>query len=200
MNRNLRRLAVPVLSLLSGAVLAQGVEAQIRIDITKPGPSVAGAITVELHGAAPALPCLGVEPCPGPGGHVLTAAAPVPVGPGTTVPVLAAALAAALTAAGAPTVADATGITILAPPPGTDHCCVSADPEDVTLGHSMTLPLCVVNNIADGLTLNGGAAPTGGFTFTKQPPKVPAVSGWGVLAMAVLVLSSGAFVLTRQGA
>lgn len=197
MNKTLRRLAIPALSLLSSLLLTQGAEAQLRINISKVGASVAGTVRLELHTGAPPVPnCAGVEPCPGAGPHVIVAAAPVPVGPATTAAGLSASLAAALTAAGAPTTAGPNGIAIVHPP-GVTHCCVNSSPEDGATGHSMVVPFCVVNNIADGVALNGAAAPTAGFTFSKSPT-VPAIPHWGMLTMVLLALSGGAWVICRQ--
>lgn len=195
-SRNL--VLIPILFMAAALGLARDAGAQIPITITKPGPSVAGTITLELHGGVPPIPnCTGIEACPGAGAHVITATAPVAVGPGTTPPALSTALAAALTAAGAPTTAGPNGITIT-PPPGVTHCCVNASAEDGASGHSMVVP-CIVNNIADGVALNGAAAPTGGFTFSKDLQPVPALPTWGVLALVVLLaVSGGAFVVTRM--
>lgn len=183
-------------------VLAAGsARAQLAIAISKPGPSVPGTVTLELHAGAPPVPaCTGIEPCPGAGPHVTVATAPVVVGPATTAAALSAALAVALTAAGAPTVAGPAGILITAVPPGTTHCCVNSGPEDGPVGHSMVLPLCTVNNIADGVALNGAAPPAAGFTFVKAPAPVPALPGWGIAGLVLLAACGGAFVLLRQRA
>ena len=193
---------IPVLSAVATVGLAPDTGAQIHIIISKPGASVAGSVTLELHGgSAPVPACTGVEACPGAGAHVVVAPAPVAVGPGTTPAALSAGLAAVLTAAGAPTTAGPNGISIT-PPPGVTHCCVHVSAEDGASGHSMIQP-CIVNNIADGVALNGNLPPTGGFTFSKPSAGgggqgVPALPAWAFSSLALLVLGAGAFVLSRS--